>query len=229
MGKINFQGQFDSHFWFSETAGEVSRQLNKIVNLEVVDKTMANIASELRKTKTKTEIYKEEMEKAEIRKKELLFVKDMHTELNEIESLDRKRSQKATESTTIAELVNSVQSYREAHKNGLELTCNGKKVMIMWDKYANLGESYENLLNLTIQAGNYQKQIKARPPSIKPLQKLKDSWKTSKYEYDHLVGFLNTIKTYKTDLCLAEDNLKELQKEFKKVMGKVCPLCKRKM
>jgi len=35
MSDINFQGQHDAPFWFCETAGEVSRQLNAIINLEV--------------------------------------------------------------------------------------------------------------------------------------------------------------------------------------------------
>ena len=33
----NIQQQFDNIFWFSETAGEVGRNLNSIVNLDIID------------------------------------------------------------------------------------------------------------------------------------------------------------------------------------------------
>lgn len=46
MGGVCWQGQHDAPFWFSETAGEVSRKLNSIVNLSIIDTTLANMQSE---------------------------------------------------------------------------------------------------------------------------------------------------------------------------------------
>ncbi len=46
MGGVCWQGQHDAPFWFSETAGEVSRKLNSIVNLSIIDTTLANVQAE---------------------------------------------------------------------------------------------------------------------------------------------------------------------------------------
>jgi exonuclease SbcC len=40
---VNFQYQMDSPFLFSETSGEVAKYINQIINLEIIDNTLANI------------------------------------------------------------------------------------------------------------------------------------------------------------------------------------------
>lgn len=49
MGDINFQGQHDPSFWFSLSPPELSRRLNEIVNLQIMDEAMASVGSQLRK------------------------------------------------------------------------------------------------------------------------------------------------------------------------------------
>jgi hypothetical protein len=43
LSDVNFQGQHDPAFWLSDTAGQVSRNLNDIVNLGVIDGTLRAI------------------------------------------------------------------------------------------------------------------------------------------------------------------------------------------
>ena len=56
LGPENFQGQHDPPFWFCLTAGEVAKQLNKIVDLELIDQATARIATKLRKCKARVEV-----------------------------------------------------------------------------------------------------------------------------------------------------------------------------
>ncbi len=46
MPGVCWQGQHDAPFWFSETGGEVARRLNSIVNLAIIDTTLASVQSE---------------------------------------------------------------------------------------------------------------------------------------------------------------------------------------
>jgi len=62
MGDINWQRQFDSHFLLSETAGEVARQLNKIVRLDSIDRAHLGISRKERETKQALEFHKEHAE-----------------------------------------------------------------------------------------------------------------------------------------------------------------------
>lgn len=49
VSALNFQGQYDSPFWFTESAPEVSRQMNAVIDLSIIDTTLSNIVSTVRK------------------------------------------------------------------------------------------------------------------------------------------------------------------------------------
>ncbi len=229
ISDINFQGQFDSHFWFSETAGEVSRQLNKIVNLEMIDNTLSNIASQLRKTKIKIEIVGEDLENASTRKKELVYVKGLNADFIRVERLETEYNENALQSTTIAELLKSAISYSLDAENGLELVSDGKKAISMYDIYSEIKEKRENLQNLIVQAKKRKKEIQAKPPSITHLKKLKDEWEELVVDLEVLDDLIDELKDSQSQARNAQVKLVAAKKEFKKIIGKECPLCKRPM
>ena len=49
--KNNIQQQFDPIFWFSQTPGEVGKNLNQIVNLEIIDNVMYELQSKSKNAK----------------------------------------------------------------------------------------------------------------------------------------------------------------------------------
>jgi len=64
MGDINWQGQHDKPYWLGDTPGVVSKQLNAIVDLGIMDDTTAVVAARHRKDKLRVEIAKADLEKA---------------------------------------------------------------------------------------------------------------------------------------------------------------------
>lgn len=56
IDELNFQQQHDPPFWLSLSAGEVSRRLNAIVDLEIIDKVSAGIKSKLQDQKRQVEL-----------------------------------------------------------------------------------------------------------------------------------------------------------------------------
>lgn len=61
VNDINFQCQHDSPFWFAESAAEVSRQLNAVVDLSIIDSTLTNIAASVSEAKQKKKICDERL------------------------------------------------------------------------------------------------------------------------------------------------------------------------
>ena len=59
--EINFQGQHDSPFMLSETAGECGRMLNRLVDLTVIDRILSSLNTNKRNTSNKLEFTKETM------------------------------------------------------------------------------------------------------------------------------------------------------------------------
>src|SRR5882672_5355179 len=56
IDRVNFARQLDPHFWFSLTPGQVSKELNSIINLSVIDKALANIKREYTRAKTTADV-----------------------------------------------------------------------------------------------------------------------------------------------------------------------------
>lgn len=87
----NFQGQLDAPYWFLDTPGQVSRKLNKIVNLEVIDSTLKAGDQAVRQAKSRVELTKERLARARAEKKELSWVKIVSAETSRLKSLQETR------------------------------------------------------------------------------------------------------------------------------------------
>lgn len=88
--RSNFQLQLDSPYLLSLSPGEVSRELNSIVNLDLIDSILSYLASEQRKAKTTVQVCEERLQQARDKKKELLWVTEADRLLRELEDADKE-------------------------------------------------------------------------------------------------------------------------------------------
>ena len=229
LSEINFQGQHEAPFWFCETAGEVSRQLNSIVNLELIDSTLANIASELRKTDLTIKITEKALAKAVQEKKDLLYVEDLNRDLENVENLQKQHEQDTREHSTIAEKVKICINTRISIENTREQVSDGLKVTSIGKSYLKITGLTEKLCELVESGQDSQDILKNKPPSFQPLERLKErNEKTSKRLY--LLGtIIDAIEDWRKQKCQMEKTLETLTKEFAKTAEGRCPLCGKPM
>jgi exonuclease SbcC len=74
MDAINFQTHADAHFWFSGSPGETSKELNRIVDLGLIDSSMGKAATHLRRKAAIREACESRVEQAAAEKKSLAVV-----------------------------------------------------------------------------------------------------------------------------------------------------------
>lgn len=180
--EINFQGQHHLPFWFGETAGEVSRRLNGIVNLSLIDTTLSKMSSMLHESRTRVEMAKEQLDFNRKRKRELAFVKKMVRDWGRVK--DAHRMLEAHE-TQCLELENVVKRCKE----------------------------HQTIIN------------KTRPPSMNRLTEAMD-------QYDEAVSNFNVMQDWIHDCKEAAEKAlrlrriaKEREKEWRRAIGRRCPLC----
>lgn len=77
VGPENFAGQHDLPFWFGLTAGELAKELNKVVDLDVIDRVLGSLSAGVRRGKASVEASKLAAERAEAEVERLAFVPDM--------------------------------------------------------------------------------------------------------------------------------------------------------
>lgn len=229
VSEINFQKQHTLPFWFCETAGEVSRQLNSIVNLEIIDSTLAAIATEIRDTGTVIKVTEKAFKKATQDKKELLYVKALDEKLKRVEKLQELYQVDVVKRSTIEQKLDLVSKYVCTRESRLELVSDGSKAMSSGKKYSEIAISVEKLSKLVESAESLQVVLKNRPPSIKPLGKLRDKLKEVTSQCLTLQNLITIIEHRRERKCKAEKELKLLKAELKKIADGRCPLCGAKM
>lgn len=105
IGENNFQGQHSLPFWFGETAGEVSRKLNKIVNLNVIDTTLQKLNSMRQKAKTVTQVTEERLKEARKKKNDLKYILEMQKEWKEITKLQKRLEEQEEDIEELEEIT----------------------------------------------------------------------------------------------------------------------------
>lgn len=126
--QINFQGQLDPPFWFLKTPGEVSKELNKIINLERIDEILSLASSEVRKAKATLEVTEERLTQARKEEKSLAWVEQAHQEYECIqsqeESIASQRSRIASLESCLEEatfLATRLQTLQKASQEARKL------------------------------------------------------------------------------------------------------------
>lgn len=148
LGEINFQGQHEQPFWFCETAGEVSRQLNAIINLNLIDKTLANIASELRKTRIEIEVVEKSLSEAGKEKEALRYVEKMNSELADVEQTKEQYEKTLREYSLLSEKLKLEECYHQELESVQQEASDGSKVLAIGNNYLKVANCTERLSDL---------------------------------------------------------------------------------
>jgi hypothetical protein len=225
LSDINFQTQHESPFWFCETAGEVSRQLNSIVNLELIDSTLANIESKKRKTNTIIEITKKDLADAKQQRKDLSYVENLNRDLEHIERLQKRYEEKSRTHATIDEKLKICINLRKFIKNTAEQVSDGLKLTSMGDDYLKTTDLVKRLSELIETTQKTKNVLRNKPPSLTTLNKLKKQIQQTDEQYDRLNTIIISIRDLRKEKCQMEKILESNRKKLDEIAGNRCPLC----
>lgn len=90
LSSLNFQTQQEMPpgegplFWFALTPGQVSKRLNEIVNLDLIDRILSNLQSEVRTAKTTLDVCRDRRKEAHQKVKETSFVEELKEEWEDV-------------------------------------------------------------------------------------------------------------------------------------------------
>lgn len=118
MDELNFQRQIDPPFWFTESAPEVSRKLNQVVDLSLVDKTLGNLSKADRQARAELKISNERLERAEEEYRSLRRAKRVYREFEEIEAAERDLEREDSRARDLATLLSRLAVDRSTVEEG---------------------------------------------------------------------------------------------------------------
>jgi len=191
----------------------------------VIDRTLANIASGIRKAKTIVEITQKRLDDSVEDKKRLDYVIKLNKDLTEIEGLEKIQSQIAVKSTTLRDIIKDVVRHSSQRDNAAQSTSGGLAALEkgqIWLKIKNLAKTLDNHTKTAIQT---DKIIQNAPESISLLNKLKTQWIEHKEKKRDLEDLIDNIENSEERICNIKKELNQLEIGFKKITKERCPLC----
>ena len=228
LGDINFQGQHDSPFWFSDTAGEVSRKLNAVVDLGIIDTALSNTQGRLRTATDQVSFVKERLDKA---KEELEEVEGQEARISEFANLQKlydTHSQLMSDSSKLEDLITNLRSHREKIKRRTSQVEEGEALIGKARVYFRTLRRKESLEEILKEARRLQ-AIKA-PPDFSDLEQKYQLVGALKKKILNLSSLITRIGERRLLVTTLTEALEKKERDFQqKTKGNRCPLCGQKM
>lgn len=117
LQSTNFQLQHDAPFWFSETSGQVSKELNKIASLEDMDRIMSYLSSKLRQTDAEIRVVENRLQQTRQTAKSLRWAVEAEKDMAEISEIVAIRATTADKLSSLLAAIRKVSGAKEEQKN----------------------------------------------------------------------------------------------------------------
>jgi DNA repair ATPase RecN len=204
ISSINIQGQHPSeqYFLLTEKPGYVAKEFNKVSDLVIMDKAMAEANSRIRSAKSTLDVYQKELKEKETSLKENEWAIEAKEKTEEIKNLNNQ-IQKIEEKQ--AELDNLIQS----------LADNKKKLV----KYKYVKKAQKDLLNLSIARNKFihcENQIESLNTAINHIKKVTFELKAMS-DISNALKDLKTLKNSKGEFNQIDKEDQELGKVLTKI------------
>lgn len=224
-----FQQQHDAPFWFSLTAGDVSRQLNQIINLGVIDTTLSYLNSAVRSKSALALLTSDRVKAFRAEKRCLVYVPEMDEALREVQALEQYAVDLTREAASVAMAVREVSEYQTDHSRAANVAKRGVGVVGLGDAWASLAAQADLLTQLVRDAERHTAEAKRIVPEPTALTALCQSVQKLREEcllIDNLIAEANCAVV---DMRRAKLEWKTVADEFDKAMVGRCPLCGNKI
>lgn len=221
IGPVCWQNQHDAPYWFTNTAGEVSRQLNSIVNLGIIDDTIAGTVKSVMSARNRFEFSKEEHAKAVQQHEAMAWAPRFSEELAVVEAAEAEFEGKRIRTANVAGILATVETLAPAIESARDAATRGQ-IMVECGELAVKAQGRANLLDRLVREATQQAAaIKKAPPTTKALEEAAAQYNTLASRRTSLANLIEDAQGKEKTLCRLELELKQAEK----AVPKVCPTC----
>lgn len=219
------QGQFNLPFWFHLTPGQVSRELNKIVDLSIIDKSLASAARGVKQASARLEVSKERLSDARKARKGLAGVPRMAEDLAKLEKLNKQQLTLASSIALgqslldqAAQHTRTIQYSRKAIKLGSAAIKAGVRVRKVKRRLDRLSDLVDRLTEA-------QKVSESELPNIDELVRLREKVVETGDQVGRLTALVDLLTEKQADQCRYSASYRDAMKKMKKLSKGKCPAC----
>lgn len=225
LADINFQGQYDSPFWLSSTAGEVARSLNRIVNLEIIDSVLSKLVAGARKSRAEYDSVKERRRQLKDRVEEWQFATDLDKELSELERANEAILEAGSSVNELTDLLGRLKGSRFVNESCAKIARAGDGALESWARHEKLSSSVLRLRAVVDQLRRLASVPRVPPNCLAVLEESESSRRVAAGSYDCLKNMIDDVKGARLAAKRLQDELVPLQADYTERLGDSCPLC----
>lgn len=216
----NFQLQHDGPFWFNLSPGELSRQLNMIVDLGVIDQSLKNAASLTRQSKSKLSATQELLDQNTAELDELEYVPRLVKDARKIDACQQQSQNKADDIADLRDLVRHLAGSGSRQQSLRQAIKAFQRVQTTHKAYQKTAQQCERLYKLL-------KDLEAADVSELPfvstskLESDAQSWREKQTTIKRLKALTTKLKHNASQQC-------QTKRKVKSVAAKLpsnCPIC----
>ena len=225
ISDLNFQMQHDAPFWFSLSAAEVGRQLNKIVDLEQIDRMATKLNGRVRALRSEVTVVEKRLGQAEERIKESEFAIEMEEELASLETLQGRIQTGKRKEAALSKLITEAVLLKQKKKKADKLVSDARNVIEIGDQCVKLSGQHSVLEALLLSVVEIKSKVQAEIPNIEKIEALKNARNDLVSKRESLVGFMSTVNSAVKELSLCKENAVYAQEELEEEFDGTCPVC----
>jgi predicted ATP-dependent endonuclease of OLD family len=221
MTEQNFQEQHEAPYWFSETPGEVSRQLNQIVDLGVIDRVLGNLLSIVRKSKAEADLLADRLADAEEANGRLEYVPKLNKAFIKLQRTHKAAQDISVKAGVAHNLLEKVIEAGKVHKRSTRAAQEGAVVSRLGEDLYRQTRKRDRLSCILLDVKLYIRDIQGIPTMPRRLEELNTTILKVEGKRQTLRRILNEIEenTWDENELVAARNL---------LNRTTCPICGRK-
>lgn len=222
VSPINFQGQHDSPFWFCEGGAELSRQLNAIVDLSVMDKALSSVNLRVHRAQERESLLQEALVAATDAH---ATAKQRKSRIEEFERLEKADAACTAAKTKADQLWQILKRLDSLQVDFLQQAATSVEKVFKLCKQARTAQERQDRLSAIVAGLEKNARVK-EPPSIQPLQAALQQAKKMATNVQSLAALIKALQTQEAVVsnCAAEA-IETEQRVHRRLRGNICPLC----
>lgn len=229
LSSLNFQGQHDKVFWFSSTAGQVGKELNSIVNLDIIDRVTANVTKKVRESKTKVKLVAERLAEAKKEKQSLKWIVEANRKYQALEKAREAAEAASCRVADLSSLLSRVIEARQTEKNARSAYQRLRRVLLLGESHAAIAAQSEALSSLIEHIEQADKLASVKIPDTTKLDRLNRKLTKTTADIEFLDNLLTEIQTQENEECRTEERLARATERLRRRTKGKCPVCGRKL
>lgn len=227
VSDLNFQQQHDSPFWLSLSASEVSKQLNTIVDLSVIDNVLASASRRMKSTAKELQVCEKRLKSAKADKESLEWVFEAEQAWQLVQAKHAVKTQSLAYNARLQKTLRNTRTRAAALYNANALVSAGESVVAKVQQAKRQFEKIKKLRSLI-------KSIKSKQiQEIPDFERLKDFAKTCSENEKKILDLENRIERIirkKRQIEQSTDIVSLLEKQLLEMKkNQTCPVCGKEM